>query len=259
MCTLIALHRTVPGAPLVVAANRDEFVARPAAGLQLWATPSGPIAAPRDLQAGGTWLGLNARGVFAAVTNLAGSPPDPQRRSRGLLVIDALGARSAREAAEKTRSLPIGAYNPFNLLLADAEEAFAFSYQEAVREVPGEGGVFVVGNAPLDASAPPKLARLHGRVRALAQAAPDALLEGLAALCRSHEPGPRGAIDAPCVHAPGYGTRSSALLRLGEKGPSDRASALRFAAGAPCETAYEDHTPLLRDLGQGRPGAGGAH
>jgi hypothetical protein len=101
--------------------------------------------------------------------------------------------------------------------------------------------------------------RLRERVRGLAQASPGALLEGLAALCRSHEPGPRGALDAPCVHAPHYGTRSSALLQLGEGGLRARASALRFAPGAPCETDNEDHTPLLRDLDQGRPGAGGAH
>jgi len=70
MCTLIVLHRCVPGRPLVVAANRDEFLDRPAAGPALRMRDSGPILAPLDLEAGGTWLGLNGRGVFAGLTNL---------------------------------------------------------------------------------------------------------------------------------------------------------------------------------------------
>lgn len=243
----------------MVAANRDEFYDRPAEGPTLRTTPSGRIAAPRDLSAGGTWLGLNARGVFVAVTNVVCTDPDPSRRSRGLLVMDALAASGAREAAEKIESLPMGAFNPFNLFVADAEGAFAFSYEESVRPVPGEDGVFVVGNAPLDAAAPPKLARLRERLRELARLDGDLLLDDLAGLCRSHEPGPRGALDALCVHAAGYGTRSSALLRLGEAGLGDPASVFRFADGAPCETDYEDHTPLLRDLDQGRPGVEGVH
>jgi uncharacterized protein with NRDE domain len=255
MCTLIALHRTVPGASLVVAANRDEFHDRPAESPALWTTPNGPIAAPRDLSAGGTWLGLNPRGVFVAVTNVACADPDPTRRSRGLLVLDTLAALGAREAAEKVQGLPLDAYNPFNLFVADARAAFAFTYRDAVRPVEVRDGVFVVGNAPLDAPAPPKLARLHERLRELSGS--EALLDELAGLCRSHEPGPRGALDALCVHAPGYGTRSSALLWLGEGGLADPHSVFRFADGAPCENEYVDHTPLLRDLDQGRAGAEG--
>jgi uncharacterized protein with NRDE domain len=257
MCTLIALHRTVPGASLVVAANRDEFLDRPAEGPTLWTTPSGRIAAPRDVSAGGTWLGLNPRGVFVAVTNVASTDPDPGRRSRGLLALDALAALGAQEAAEKVQGLPLDAYNPFNLFVADARDAFAFTYRDAVRPVEARDGVFVVGNAPLDAPAPPKLVRLNERLRGLVGCDSEALLGELAGLCRSHEPGPRGALDAPCVHAPGYGTRSSALLWLGEAGLADPHSVFRFADGAPCENEYEDHTPLLRDLGQGRPGVEG--
>jgi hypothetical protein len=58
---------------------------------------------------------------------------------------------------------------------------------------------------------------------------------------------------------PTYGTRSSALLRIGNGGLGDPASVFRFADGAPCETPYADHTPLLRDLDQGCPGVEGVH
>lgn len=257
MCTLIALHRVQPGAALVVAANRDEFLERPAEGPALRAGPAGPIAAPRDVRAGGTWLGVNRAGVFAAVTNVACPQPDSARRSRGLLVRDALAARSAREAAEKLQSLPLGLYNPFNLFVADARDAYGFSYEEGVRPVGCPDGAWVIGNAPLDAPEPPKLARLRARVREVTDG--DApLLDGLAGLCREHEPGPRGPLDAVCVHAGPYGTRSSCLLHLADGGLDDSRSILRWAEGAPCRNEYRDFSPLLRDLGRGRPGVEGA-
>ena len=70
MCTLIVLHRCVAGRPLVVAANRDEFLARPAEDIAIRPSRTGPILSPLDLEAGGTWLGLSQRGVFAGLTNL---------------------------------------------------------------------------------------------------------------------------------------------------------------------------------------------
>src|SRR5262249_10657645 len=91
-CTLIALHHCIDRAPLVIAANRDEFLDRPAEGPALREIAGGRIVAPRDVRAGGTWLGVNALGVFAALTNRRTSEPDPVRRSRGLLVLDALEA-----------------------------------------------------------------------------------------------------------------------------------------------------------------------
>jgi uncharacterized protein with NRDE domain len=260
MCTLIALHRTVPGAWLVVAANRDEFYDRPAEGPTLRSTLSGRIAAPLDVEAGGTWLGVGRTGLFAAVTNVAGGERDPTRRSRGLLVVEALAATSAREAAEKVVNLPMGAYNPFNLFLADEVGAYAFTYQEVVRRVDPGGGVFVIGNGPLDAPVPTKLAELSNGVDRVAAGPADAVLDGLAELCRGHEPGGRGALDAVCVHTPGYGTRSSALLRLGVAGLEGSESVFHFAEGAPCQSGYEDFTPLLHELARsGRSGRGDQH
>ena len=101
MCTLILLDRVVPGFPVVVAANRDEFFARPAAPPALFPSTEGKPAylAPQDLEAGGTWMGVNASGLFVGLTNRPVAVRDPSARSRGLLVLDALGA----ETAEATR------------------------------------------------------------------------------------------------------------------------------------------------------------
>ena len=256
MCTLIALHRRIVGAPLVVAANRDEFHDRPAEGPAIRSAPGGPIIAPLDARAGGTWLGLGPQGLFAAVTNVSAGAPDPERRSRGHLVIQALAAASAREAAEAAEKLPMGMYNPFNLFLADRDDAFAITYEERPRRIAVGGSTVIVGNGAFDRPVPPKLAGLQEQVDDLG---PESLLEGLERLCRSHEEfGPRGPLDALCVHTPAYGTRSSALLRIGDDGLEDSNSVFRFAEGAPCENPYEDYTTLLRRLASPGPVAVGS-
>jgi len=244
MCTLIALHRCVPGAPLVVAANRDEYLDRPARPPALRQGPRGLVAAPLDERAGGTWLGLAPHGLFAGLTNRPCPTPDPGRRSRGLLVLDALGARSAEEAAARLEALPAGAYNPFNLLLADGRRAFALVYQDAPRLFELAPGAHVIGNADPDDRAVPKLADLLDRAEAAARGPVAQLLPALARVCRSHDAG-EGPLGAPCVHTEAYGTRSSTLLRLTE---DQRDDAWRYADGPPCTTRYRDVTPLLEAL-----------
>lgn len=254
MCTLVVLHRAVPGSPLLVAANRDEFYDRGADGLSLRGTPGGvAVLAPRDARGGGTWLGLSARGLFAAVTNVAGAAPDPGRRSRGLLVLDALESASPREAAERAAAREASRYNPFNLFVSDGREAWCVSAPEAgARRVLLEPGVHVVGNVAFGAEPPPKVARLRARARRLAGRPLDEALDGLARLCRGHERG--DPLGSACVHTERYGTRSSTLVALGE---APGTGLFRFAEGAPCETEYADFTPLLRELARGfRPDEG---
>jgi uncharacterized protein with NRDE domain len=246
MCTLIVLHRCVPGFPLVVAANRDEFADRPAEGPALRQTPTGAIAAPRDARAGGTWLGINASGVFAAVTNRRCEEPDPSRRSRGLLVMDALEASRAAEAAERLEDLKSGLHNPFNLFVADASAAFVVTYEDAPRCLPLDPGVFVLGNVD-PTGVTPKTARLHEVVEKARVGRPETLLDRLAGICRGHD-GSGDPLGDTCVHAGAYGTRSSTLLGLAEGSGDDD---LRFCDGPPCENEYEDFTPLLLQLGRG--------
>lgn len=241
MCTLIVLHCCVRETPLVVAANRDEYFDRPAEGPALRDTPNGRVLAPRDERAGGTWLGLNQHGLFAAITNRRSDAPDPNRRSRGLIVLDALGARSALEAADEIQRLPHDAYNPFNLVVADGRTAHAFSYVGSPERVDWEPGAHVVGNVHPREQGSAKLDRLRGEVAAVLDS--ERVLDDLGDICRSHA----GAapLESTCVHAGGYGTRSSTLLRLGHE------ARLLHATGAPCAREYDDFTPLLDELGLG--------
>jgi uncharacterized protein with NRDE domain len=244
MCTLILLHRPAPGVRLLVAANRDEYLDRPAAGPAIARRRDGAgVLAPRDLRAGGTWLGVNEAGVFAAVTNRPIRQPDRALRSRGLLVLDALDSDLAERAAERLAALPADAYNPFNLVVADGERAFAVLYDGAPRVTELARGAHVVGNADPDDRSVAKIDRLLTSVEKVAAGPRGSWLEGLAEVCRGHEG--EAPFGAACVHHGGYGTRSSTLLQLDD---DPAGSALYFAEGPPCRTSYRDLTPLLHEL-----------
>jgi uncharacterized protein with NRDE domain len=267
VCTLIAIHRRVHGASLVVAANRDEYYARAAEppalrepgrgredGGVLAEAGCGPIVAPLDLRAGGTWLGVNAMGVFVAVTNLRSERPDPKRRSRGSVVMDALREPTAARSADFLKALSEEAYNPFNCFVADRECAFQLVYRDVPRLRELSAGVHVIGNADPEDEPVPKTERVRAAVEAVVEAcgvgaetpARDRVLEGLAAVCREHSSEERGISDT-CVHLGAYGTRSSALLWMTDERSASR---LLFADGPPCEVEYEDFSPLLHEQSQ---------
>ncbi|MDO9236020.1 MAG: NRDE family protein [Aquabacterium sp.] len=152
--------------PLVIAANRDEFFARPAARLGWWTPDAGgpAVLAGRDLEAGGTWLGLTAQGRLAMVTNVRNpSRVDPAAPSRGQIVPQWL---SGREPTDRfwMRTALLG-YNGFNLIAADFKrgECFWASNLDA-HPKRLERGTYGVSNAALD-TAWPKTNALKSRVR----------------------------------------------------------------------------------------------
>ena len=246
---------------MVIAANRDEYFDRTAEGPALRDLAGHAVVSPLDARAGGTWLGVNASGVFAAVTNRRTDRPDPQARSRGLLVFDALQNDSAEGAARslETESFSGSGYNPFNLFVADLETAFAFTLGQGEDTPKGRQlapGAHVIGNVAFSGEESPKLDALTDRVRKAADGDASAVLDELAGLCSSHEGPSESPLDDVCVHTEGYGTRSSTLLRVarGSDGRVDwRGSELRYAESAPCDGRYEDFTALLHALDRRAP------
>src|SRR4051812_12776711 len=101
MCTVIL--GVEGGGKLWVGANRDEVLVRPATPPRRW--PGEPFVAPRDEVGGGTWLGLTTSGMFVAVTNRFGAQKDETRQSLGVLVIEALRAKSPTQLHEKLAEL----------------------------------------------------------------------------------------------------------------------------------------------------------
>src|SRR5258705_13022660 len=122
MCLILLAWRVHPNFPCVVAANRDEYFERPTASADWWAGPDG-ILAGRDLQAGGTWLGVTRSGRFAALTNFrdpAGDRPDAP--NRGALVSAFLTAGGSTNAGLKEIARRGAQCNPFNVLCSDGQD-----------------------------------------------------------------------------------------------------------------------------------------
>ncbi|MBN7797048.1 NRDE family protein [Parahaliea mediterranea] len=151
MCLIILVHRAHRDYPLLLAANRDEFHARPTAGAAFWdAHPD--LLAGRDLTAGGTWMGVTRQGRFAAVTNFrdpARTAPAP--RSRGELPLAWLTG-DARDPAACLREIAArgGQYAGFNLLLGDGEALWYYSNAGAGDPVRLEPGIYGLSNASLN-------------------------------------------------------------------------------------------------------------
>ena len=223
MCVLVVAVADHPRYDLVVAANRDEFHDRPAAPAGPWVeAPS--IYAGKDLEAGGTWLGVDTSGRFAAVTNVRGSGAGAGQVSRGFLVRDFL-----LDPHAKAPSFAVGLepqarhYNSVNFLAFDATRGVAWSnVGGGVRPV--DAGVYGLSNGRFDEDWP-KTTRLKRGYGALRHLAGERLLDGLLALLRDRALPQDAALPdtgvglererwlAPVfIEGSGYGTRCSTVV-----------------------------------------------
>ncbi len=164
MCLILFAYRVRADTDLVVAANRDEFYARPAALAHRW-SDSSHVFAGRDLSAGGTWLGVSDRGRFAAVTNFSENAEGPlPPGSRGDLTADFL--RGDAPGRAYAASIDHGRYRGFSLLLWDGTELIYTSNRNtAVRVL--EPGVHGLANTHLDGTVWPKVTTGTRRLREL--------------------------------------------------------------------------------------------
>ena len=218
MCLILVGWRVHPNFPLVVAANRDEFYARPTALADFWADVTDVIAG-RDLEAGGTWLGITRGGRFAAVTNVRESGAGKGRHSRGRLTQDFLAGRQGPE--EYLRDLDPKDYSGFNLLLGDGDALWYFSNRGTGPEVL-EPGIYGLSNHLLDSPWPKLLTARQGFARALGDL-PDrsSLFRVLAddEIVADTELPATGIplewerrLSAIFVHSAAYGTRASTVV-----------------------------------------------
>ncbi|MGP1666523.1 MAG: NRDE family protein, partial [Rhodanobacter sp.] len=127
MCLILLAWQAHPDYPLVLAANRDEFYARPSAPAA-FLEKSPQVLAGQDLAAGGSWLGVNRQGCFAALTNYReGGKPRPDAPSRGRLVADFLaGSEDAGRYLDRLASNS-AAFNAFNLFVGDGQRLGYYS------------------------------------------------------------------------------------------------------------------------------------
>jgi len=148
MCLIVFAWRPGHALPLIVAANRDEFYARPSQALGAWDDAPG-VYAGRDLEAGGSWLGIGPNRRFAALTNIR-DPRQPQGlRSRGELVAGYLrGELGVEQYLEQVASRS-SEYSGFNLLIGDEQQLGYLHASDAAPQLL-EPGVYGLSNARLD-------------------------------------------------------------------------------------------------------------
>ena len=218
MCLIVVGWQIQPDTPLVVAANRDEFYARPTAAEGPWADAPGVIAG-RDLEAGGTWLGITEAGRFAAVTNVREPGAPPGRITRGRLTRDFLCSGVAPE--DYLRAIAGTDYAGFNLLVGDRESLHYLSNRaDAPRRL--APGLYGVSNHLLDTPWP-KLTTARERFKQALTSLPDredffALLadDEIVADAQLPDTGVPLAwerlLSAIFVRSENYGTRASTVL-----------------------------------------------
>ncbi len=227
MCLLAVIHRAHPEAPLVMAANRDEWLDRPASPMGVLAESGPRILGGRDEKAGGTWLAVNEHGVVAGLTNKPRlGVRDPSKRSRGELPIRLARHRTAAEAAEAfVREVRTAEYEPCWLLVGDRETLHAIDLSGPIptsRSLPP--GVHVLENRPFEVGSP-KADLVRDALADHAAYRGEALVDALGRVLASHvvperatPPEPDDGFvrpiqtEAACVHAGPYGTRSATIV-----------------------------------------------
>jgi len=239
MCTLAILRRPDHAWPVVIGANRDEMIDRPARPpARHW--PDRPeVVAGLDELAGGSWLGLNDWGVAAAVLNRHGSlGPAAGQRSRGELVLEALDHADAVAAAEALSHLDPASYRTFNLIVADNRDAFWLRHAEGKRvEVhPLADGLSLIAAGEINELATPRLKLAMPRFRAAVPPEPDRddWTEWQDLLGDDTVPPGMPAEAALRFRTPHhYGTISSALIALPAEPTPERPPLFRYAAWLP--------------------------
>ncbi|AUA58110.1 Uncharacterized conserved protein [Achromobacter spanius] len=229
MCLAVLALHALPGIPVLIAANRDEFHARPTLPAAQWADAPG-LYAGRDGLAGGTWMGVTAQGRFALVTNfrepgryLAPAP------SRGALVEDYLRGNDSPQAYLARTHESDQAYNGFNLIVGDTRQAWYLSNRDGPPR-PLAPGIYALSNHLLDTPWP-KLARTKTAFTEVLGRTPQpdlpALFDALADRQTATDedmpatglpPDRERLLSSPFIVSPDYGTRSSSVLVLREGG-----------------------------------------
>lgn len=254
VCLLIVLSRCHEQSPLVVAANRDELYDRPAIAMSVLQAARPRILGGRDDLAGGTWLAVNAAGVFAGLTNRPTTEGrDPARRSRGELSLSAVRHRTATEAVRwLIANVDPRRYNPAWLFVADHSALFAVEIGDGPAPVADTlgPGVHILENRPLGAPSA-KVDRVRELVDDVEELPLRMLERRLQVVLADHEipaaspsagagstahPRPP-ATEAACVHTDRYGTRWSAVVTVPQHADVPR---FVYTPGPPCTTPSED-------------------
>lgn len=246
MCLIALAWKAHPKYDLLVAANRDEWRERPTQAASWWRDEP-DLLAGRDLQAGGTWMGVTRSGRFAAVTNFR-DPSDKRSTalSRGTLVADFLLSLDTPEEFAARLAVRADLFNGFNLLVAAGGVLMYFGSRELEpREV--EPGVHALSNHLLDEPWPKVVRARAAMEAALVEPDPAPRLFDMLSDTRGAEdaelPSTGVGLDwerrlaPPLITGPDYGSRASTVVSFTPEGGVDFEERTRAADGSVAEIA----------------------
>lgn len=159
MCLIAFALNSHPDYRLILAGNRDEFYERPTSYADFWKEES-HVLAGKDLQGGGTWLGVNSFGKVSAVTNYRDPTNiNPQAKTRGDLTRDYLVKKEHSAMIDMKRiAKEASLYNGFNVLMIEESNGYHFSnYEKKINKL--DTGIYGLSNALIDTPWP-KLSKL---------------------------------------------------------------------------------------------------
>lgn len=228
MCLILFAYKTHPKYKLVIAANRDEFYRRPTAPAVFWEEDP-QVLAGRDLQAGGTWMGINTSGKISLLTNYRDmSNIKPDAPSRGHLVSDFLKNKEGAAKYLAHLSSTAHRYNGFNIICGNAEELYYYSnYSESVHQI--KAGFHGLSNALMNIKWP-KITKGIEKLKSILQdnqpdplhilealyddiTAPNALLPDTGVGLQFEK-----MLSPMFIKSEDYGSRSSTVLLIDYKG-----------------------------------------
>ena len=230
----------LPDTPLLVGANRDENKDRPASGPAITQTNARTILAPKDLEAGGTWLGTNDAGLFVGITNRFAATRHPDRRSRGEIPLLALAQEKPKQAVDVIRSHSPRDFNAFHLLLAHPTDArIIWSDGESFSEETLSPGLHVLTESSFDAGPPERgqFVQEYLNPRLETGQITSRVLQDL--LGQKREPSFHGL----CVEVPeiNYATRSATVYEQRADGSRE----LRYSEVSPDQNQWSNLTHLI--------------
>lgn len=258
MCTIVVHIRQCEAFPVLLAANRDEFLSRESLPPRRLHSVF-PIYGGQDVEGGGTWLAVTPSGFFAGVTNQRmRTSPDPDRKSRGQLVLqlmEVLCGQGTQEACQWVKHLHPAQFNPFHLVFGHRGQVWYTPGVDAIMLQELSVGLHVITNDGLNATTFPKVEAIRKRLGALHS--PQDWLRVAEELLGDTTVPPLPAdldlfglplemiraLHAPCVDLPHYGTVSSTLLAIPDEGEPE----YWFADGSPNRVSFENVSNLLQD------------
>ena len=246
MCLLVMAYRAYPDYPLIVAANRDEFYRRATAPADFWADYA-DVLAGRDLEQGGTWMGVTRGGKFAALTNVR----DPSHfrntaKSRGQIVADYLTGQADIDIYSKHIAQHSDGYNGFNFIGGTVQQLLSFSTVDA-QVKPLAQGIYGLSNHMLDTDWP-KVQRSKQTMGSILSSTTN-LEADLFAMLSDKTPADDARLpdtgvgiekerwlSSIFIQVQGYGTRCSSLLMIDHVGNAQFVERTFSVSGDPAET-----------------------